>query len=97
MNILRRTIFKEVTNSGGTDYHRYFDWAVLATDLGPMFQPFTPNMRRWAGTNTPDFVPWDYEDVDQMVNDVVTIDVNKAMTTVFAGLHGGVMSPRAGR
>jgi hypothetical protein len=75
---------------------RFWDFAVVTTDLGTMVEPFLPN-NRMDGQSYQNFDPTD--EVTR-IDEIRAAPIDKQLLILSGGehqLHGGTLNPRTGR
>jgi hypothetical protein len=93
MSIINRTVFYD--NTGGVV--RFWDWALVTTNLGTMAEPFNANMR--VAVNTP-VVEFDPTDEFVRIDEMRAMPIDASMLYLSGGsmqLHGGYQMPRDGK
>lgn len=92
MSISRRTVFYDNTNG----VKRFWDWALVLTDIGTMVEPFMVNNRFYNGPSG------EFDPTDEIcrIDEIRSIPIDKQQLALSGGdhhLHGGVCIPRDGR
>lgn len=90
--IHKRTVFYD--NTGGVV--RFWDWAMVITNLGTMVEPFNVNTRKIASDSLQNFDPTDEA---TRIDEIREESIDKQQLVLSGGyhLHGGYHQPHVGR
>jgi hypothetical protein len=92
MSIVKRTVLFDRT----TDVIRFNDWAYVDTTIGPMGEPFFPNLRTSVSTPISDFDPTDeISRIDEMR--ALPVDLSLGYFSSGGQAIGGYQMPRDGK
>ena len=92
MSINNRTVFYDIS----TGVARFWDWALVGTDLGTMVEPYTPA----KFSNDVPTINYDPTDMIAKVTEIRAADIHKEQLILSGGsqhLNGGVLVPRVGK
>jgi hypothetical protein len=96
--IKKRRIFVDVHSKNGDNFHKFWDWAMVVTEIGSMAEPFQVGQKYPICTT----LAQDYDPEDEMVR-VDEIEFSEPDHSLLGGsgteepLVGGVLMTRDGR